>query len=110
MHPLRFPNNGIRGKGRSAMAWLPVRGGRLQPRPPCKGAARPPTRGGHPRAQLAAASPQGLSLADSPAASRCGGTGHKGGRPLARRLPTAKGSRRLRRGSDDDGAIRVKEG
>ncbi|RWV84472.1 hypothetical protein GW17_00053809 [Ensete ventricosum] len=44
------------------------------------------------------------------AASRGGGAGRRGGRPLARRLPAAKGNRRLRRGSDDGGAMRVKEG
>ncbi|RZS19385.1 hypothetical protein BHM03_00051773 [Ensete ventricosum] len=39
--------------------------------------------------------------------SRGGVAGPKVGRPLAGRLPAAKGSRRLRRGSD--GAVRVKE-
>ncbi|RWW47015.1 hypothetical protein BHE74_00047027, partial [Ensete ventricosum] len=60
-----------------------------------------PTSGGHPRARPAAA---------SPVASRGGDTGSSGGHPLAGRLSTANGSRRLRRGSDDGGVVRVKEG
>ncbi|RWV77187.1 hypothetical protein GW17_00062025 [Ensete ventricosum] len=51
---------------------------------------------------------KGLPPAASPAASRGGGAGRKVGCPLAGRLPTAKGSRRLHRGSS--GAVRVKEG
>ncbi|RWW39686.1 hypothetical protein BHE74_00054957 [Ensete ventricosum] len=60
-----------------------------------------PTRGGHPRARPAAA---------SPAASRGGDAGRRGGCPLVGRLPVAKGSRRFRRGSDYGGEVRVKEG
>ncbi|RWV79601.1 hypothetical protein GW17_00059237 [Ensete ventricosum] len=83
MHPLRFPNSDIRAKGRAAIAKAPLQ------------------RGGHPRARPAAA---------SPAASKGGGAGHMGGRPLAGRLPTAKGSRRLRRGSGGGSVLRMKEG
>ncbi|RWV95038.1 hypothetical protein GW17_00042371 [Ensete ventricosum] len=60
-----------------------------------------PTRGGHPRARPAAA---------SPAASRGSDAGRRGGCPLVGRLPVAKGSRRFRRGSDYGGEVRVKEG
>ncbi|RZS22479.1 hypothetical protein BHM03_00055269 [Ensete ventricosum] len=51
---------------------------------------------------------KGLSLADSPAASKGGDTGHSGGRPLVGRLPAAKGSRRLRRGSNSGGTVRIR--
>ncbi|RRT37682.1 hypothetical protein B296_00054861, partial [Ensete ventricosum] len=62
--------------------------------------------------------PQGLSLARATTSSdsACrgdarGGAGRRGGCPLAEWLSTVKGSRRLRRGSsDDDDAVRVKEG
>ncbi|RWW16526.1 hypothetical protein GW17_00019589 [Ensete ventricosum] len=74
MHPLRFPNNGIRAK---------------------------PARGGHPRARAATA---------SPTASRGGNAGRRGGRPLEGRLPVAKGSCRLCRGSGSGDVVRVKEG
>ncbi|RWW43914.1 hypothetical protein BHE74_00050371 [Ensete ventricosum] len=55
MHPLRFPNSGIRAKAtrrRDSRAWPGhlQGGGRLQPSPLAKGrsaAARPPGRGGH---------------------------------------------------------------
>ncbi|RRT36674.1 hypothetical protein B296_00026806, partial [Ensete ventricosum] len=49
---------------------------------------------------------KGLPPAASPTASKGGGVGHKGGRPLAGWLPMGKGSRCLRRGSSDnaDGA------
>ncbi|RWW35295.1 hypothetical protein BHE74_00059784 [Ensete ventricosum] len=45
-----------------------------------------------------------------PTASRGGGVGRRDGRPLVGRLPTAKGSHRLRRSSSDGGVVRVKEG
>ncbi|RWW25290.1 hypothetical protein GW17_00010377 [Ensete ventricosum] len=51
-----------------------------------------------------------LSLAAIPIASRGDGASRRGGRPLARRLPTGKGSRRLRRGNDDDNSGKGKEG
>ncbi|RRT44670.1 hypothetical protein B296_00048566 [Ensete ventricosum] len=41
-------------------------------------------------------------------ASRGDGADHKGGRPLAGRQPIGKGSRRLRKGTND--TVRVKEG
>ncbi|RZS13212.1 hypothetical protein BHM03_00044762 [Ensete ventricosum] len=41
---------------------------------------------------------------------RGGDVGRRGGRPMIGRLPATKGSRRLRRGSDGGGAVRVKEG
>ncbi|RZR92381.1 hypothetical protein BHM03_00020684, partial [Ensete ventricosum] len=51
---------------------------------------------------------KGLSPAASPTASKGGGTGRKGGRPLAEWLSAGKGSRRLRRGSGGtNGARRV---
>ncbi|RWW15776.1 hypothetical protein GW17_00020369, partial [Ensete ventricosum] len=53
---------------------------------------------------------KGLPPAASPAANRGGSASRRGGRPLAGWLPIAKGNRRLRRGSGDDGAVRVKEG
>ncbi|RRT82630.1 hypothetical protein B296_00011038 [Ensete ventricosum] len=60
------------------------------------------------RLPAGAATGKGLLPVDSLAASRGGGAD----RPLAGRLPTAKGSHRLRRGSgsSDGGAVRVKEG
>ncbi|RZS23307.1 hypothetical protein BHM03_00056209 [Ensete ventricosum] len=62
--------------------------------------AKLPTRGGHPRARPNVA---------SPIASRGGGAGRRGGRPLARQLPIIKGSHRLHRDSGDGGAMTVKE-
>ncbi|RWW09354.1 hypothetical protein GW17_00027162 [Ensete ventricosum] len=53
---------------------------------------------------------KGLPPAASPTATKGGGAGRRGGRPLAGRLPTIKGSRRLRRCSGDGDAVRVKEG
>ncbi|RWW55742.1 hypothetical protein BHE74_00037590 [Ensete ventricosum] len=72
----------------------------------------PARRGGsRPRAHpLAARCPQGDVTRSQPY-SRGGGAGHKGGRPLARWLPTGKGSCCLRRGSsggDADGARGVR--
>ncbi|RRT33218.1 hypothetical protein B296_00004753 [Ensete ventricosum] len=75
------------------MAWLPTRGGRLRP-----GMHVVATRKGRPARK-------GL-----PPASRGGGAGRRGGRPLAGQLLVAKGSRRLRRGSSGGDAVRVKEG
>ncbi|RWV84054.1 hypothetical protein GW17_00054266 [Ensete ventricosum] len=158
MHPLRFPNSGIRakrllaGEGRPHACCLyaevaghgqaPCRGDRPWPgylqgaagygHAPCKGqpaTARPPTRGGHPRARPTASQPpgavgndqpvrtnrlrparKGLPPTASPTANRGDIAGHRSGRPLAGRLPTAKGSRRLRRGSGESNIVRVKEG
>ncbi|RZS25845.1 hypothetical protein BHM03_00059107, partial [Ensete ventricosum] len=59
--------------------------------------------GQHVRASRQRPARKGLSPAASPTTSRGGGAGRRGGRPLAGRVPTAMGSRRLRRGSDDDG-------
>ncbi|RZR75018.1 hypothetical protein BHM03_00047689 [Ensete ventricosum] len=58
--------------------------------------------------QLARASRQrlaskGLPPAASPVASRGDNTGCRGGRPLAGRLPTAKGQRRRRRSEGEEG-------
>ncbi|RRT32749.1 hypothetical protein B296_00050223 [Ensete ventricosum] len=53
---------------------------------------------------------KGLSPVASPTTSRGGDVGHKGGHPLAGPLSTAKGNRRLCKGSDDGDALRVKEG
>ncbi|RZS01761.1 hypothetical protein BHM03_00031669 [Ensete ventricosum] len=82
MHPLRFPNSGIRAK------WHPqgvatARGHNRLQRGADKGGRLPVAR-------------KGLSPATIPATSR------RGGHPLAVRLPTGKGSHRLHRGSDDD--------
>ncbi|RWV91797.1 hypothetical protein GW17_00045884, partial [Ensete ventricosum] len=63
--------------------------------------AKPPTRGGHPRARSAAA---------SPTASRGGAASRRGGRPLAGRLSVAKGNRCLRKGRGGGNTGRVKEG
>ncbi|RRT62473.1 hypothetical protein B296_00021980 [Ensete ventricosum] len=79
-------SQGPRARGRPATTRPPVRGDRYRP------------------------AHKGLPLAENPATSRGGGVGRKGGHPLARRFPTAKGSRRLRKGSGDDDAVRVKEG
>ncbi|RRT31400.1 hypothetical protein B296_00058351, partial [Ensete ventricosum] len=62
------------------------------------------------RPPAGAAARKGLPPTASPITSRGGDTGHKGGRPWAGRLPTAKGNCRLRRGNGDDGTLRVKEG
>ncbi|RZR82141.1 hypothetical protein BHM03_00008504 [Ensete ventricosum] len=53
---------------------------------------------------------KGLPPVASPAASRGDSAGSKGGRPLAGWMPTGKGSRRLRRGSNggDSGADGVR--
>ncbi|RZS28750.1 hypothetical protein BHM03_00062387 [Ensete ventricosum] len=80
-------------KGRPAAARPPAMGCRLQ--------GQQPTRGGHPRARPVVASPQGPTGSGQPA---------RGCRPLAGRLPVAKGSCRLRRGNGDDDVVRVKEG
>ncbi|RRT50849.1 hypothetical protein B296_00041375 [Ensete ventricosum] len=52
---------------------------------------------------------KGLLPAASPIASRGGGSGRRGGHPLAGRLSAAKGSHRLCRGSGGGDAVRVKE-
>ncbi|RWV91332.1 hypothetical protein GW17_00046386 [Ensete ventricosum] len=81
-------------------------------RPPTEATARR-----HNRLQaqpLIAWCPQGLPAAGRPqgaAASRGSSVGHRGGRPLVRRLQMGKGNRCLRRGSGGGGgAVRVKEG
>ncbi|RRT37678.1 hypothetical protein B296_00030678 [Ensete ventricosum] len=102
MHLQRFSNNGIRAKGWPAMAWLSTRGDQLRLGPLQGAAIRK-----HDRLRPAR---KGLSPADIPTASRGGGAGRRGGRRLVGRLSAAKGSRRLCRGSDDGGAVRVKEG
>ncbi|RZR78239.1 hypothetical protein BHM03_00003519 [Ensete ventricosum] len=86
-------------QGRPTMAWLPTRGGRPQ------GAAT------HSHGRLRPAR-KGLSPAASPAASRGGGDGRKGGRPLGRvavdrkgQPPPAQGQRR-RRPSEGEGGLR----
>ncbi|RZS14351.1 hypothetical protein BHM03_00046032 [Ensete ventricosum] len=100
-------------KGRLVAAKAPQQGGgRLRPGPlqraagcgqaPCKG--RPPA-GAEARKGRPPASTAGCG---QPA--RGGGTGRRGGRPLAGRLSTAKGSRRLCRGNGGGGAVRVNEG
>ncbi|RWV85676.1 hypothetical protein GW17_00052513, partial [Ensete ventricosum] len=53
---------------------------------------------------------KGPPPAASPAASKGDGASHRGGRPLARRLPTGKGNRRLRMGSDGDDDTKGEEG
>ncbi|RWV77474.1 hypothetical protein GW17_00061690 [Ensete ventricosum] len=69
------------------------------------GRLRPAHRGGRQRPAR-----MGQSAATSPATSRGGDAGCKGGRPLVGQLPTAKGSRRLHWSSGGGGAVRVKEG
>ncbi|RZS23458.1 hypothetical protein BHM03_00056399 [Ensete ventricosum] len=154
MYPLRFPNSGIKAKRCRIQGPTDCDQALYKGRPPIGAAARkgrPPTgmascgqpAGAAASDQLARASRQrparkGLPPADSPVASKGGSAGRRGGRPLAGRLPVAKGSRRLRRGSrrlrrgsrrlrrgsrrlrrgsrrlrrgsDDGGAVRVKEG
>ncbi|RWV89771.1 hypothetical protein GW17_00048066, partial [Ensete ventricosum] len=80
-------------RGRLAAAMPPARGGRLQPRPPCKGAANCG------QAPCKERPPAGTTGCGQPA--RGGGVGRRGGRPLAGRLPAAKGSRCLCRGIGD---------
>ncbi|RWV99086.1 hypothetical protein GW17_00038030 [Ensete ventricosum] len=48
---------------------------------------------------------KGLPLAGSPAASKGGDADRRGGHPLAGQHLVGKGSRRLRKGSGDDGGI-----
>ncbi|RZS22605.1 hypothetical protein BHM03_00055411 [Ensete ventricosum] len=79
--------------GAANHGWLPTRGGRLRSGP-----------------LQGAVTCKGLPPAASPAASRGDCAGHKGGRHLAGRLSAAMGSRRLRKGIDGDGTVRVKEG
>ncbi|RWV77451.1 hypothetical protein GW17_00061716 [Ensete ventricosum] len=81
---------------RATARGAPARGG--CPRRACKG-------GGHQRPAR-----KGLLPTDSPITSRGSDADRRGGRPLAGRLPIAKGSHRLRRGRGDGGAVRVKEG
>ncbi|RZS14446.1 hypothetical protein BHM03_00046134 [Ensete ventricosum] len=50
---------------------------------------------------------KGLPPAASPVASRGGDAGRRGGRPLAGRLSATKGNRRLRKGCNGNGAVRV---
>ncbi|RZR88758.1 hypothetical protein BHM03_00016378, partial [Ensete ventricosum] len=45
-----------------------------------------------------------------PTASKGDDASHKGGRPLAGRLPTGKGSRHLRRGSSGGSGVEGKQG
>ncbi|RZS13456.1 hypothetical protein BHM03_00045056 [Ensete ventricosum] len=104
-----------------AMAWLLARGGRLRPGPlqgaiACRcisphgattrghGRLRP-HRGGRQRSAR-----KGLPPTTNPTASKGGGAGRRGGRPLAGRLPATKGSHRLRQGSDGGDKVRVKDG
>ncbi|RRT61181.1 hypothetical protein B296_00027717 [Ensete ventricosum] len=123
MHPLRFPNSGIRakalpaGEGRPHACCMhaevaghgqaPYKGHRPWPSYLQGATARrgdspqgAATRG-HGRLWLAH---KGLPPVASPAAIL------QGGHPLAGRLPAAKGNRCLHRGSGSDGAVRVKEG
>ncbi|RWW36054.1 hypothetical protein BHE74_00058953 [Ensete ventricosum] len=122
MHPLRFPNSGIRAKRLPATTSSQGVATRDQPAE-VAGHDQAPYRGGRPWPGYlqgatalkgsnlqGAASPQGVAPATSPIASRGDGASRRGGRPLAGRLPTAKGSRRLRRGSGSDGAVRVMVG
>ncbi|RWW15276.1 hypothetical protein BHE74_00032382 [Ensete ventricosum] len=53
---------------------------------------------------------KGQTASASPTASKGGDAGRRSGRPLAARLPVAKGNRRLRRGNGSDGVVWVKEG
>ncbi|RZS23289.1 hypothetical protein BHM03_00056195, partial [Ensete ventricosum] len=87
------------------MAWLPARGG-LRGQAPYKGWSPAGTAGcGQPaRASRQQPTRKGLPLVAIPSASRGGGAGRKGGRPLVGRLPAAKGNRHLRRGNGDDDA------
>ncbi|RWV84973.1 hypothetical protein GW17_00053274 [Ensete ventricosum] len=144
MHPLRFPNSGIRAKvfvrkigsklrvmrlnrvelfyalvaaiGSESRRCLRGRGDHMHvvymqrwlatARPPAGAAAR---RGSSPQGAATRGhgrlrpAHKGQLVAASPAANRGGGAGRRGGRPLAGRLPAAKGIRRLRKGSDRKG-------
>ncbi|RWW82110.1 hypothetical protein BHE74_00009446 [Ensete ventricosum] len=126
MHPLRFPNSGIRAKVFMRKIGFKLREG--WPHACClhaevSGHSQAHCRGSRPwlgYLQGAAArrgnSPQGAAtrkgqlVAANRTANRGGDVGGRGGRPLAGRLSTAKGSRRLRRGSDGGGIVRVKVG
>ncbi|RWV77931.1 hypothetical protein GW17_00061175 [Ensete ventricosum] len=133
MHPLRFPYSGIRAKRKYVLPagmgghmhvvcmqrWLamakPPAGVAGHELATCKGrpiAARPPARGGRPQGQQPTRGdhPRARPAAASPVASKGGKAGRRGGSPLAGRRPIAKGSHRLRRGNNDDGAVRVNEG
>ncbi|RWV81652.1 hypothetical protein GW17_00056904 [Ensete ventricosum] len=166
MHPLRFPNSGIRTKvlvqkigfklrvmrlnrvelfyaliaviGSESRRCLRGRGGHMHVvcmqrwlatakppagvadcgQAPCKGLppvgaiarkGRPPT-GMAGYGQPAAASPQGVAARGQPYRQQGWQRRSQGWPPLIGRLSTAKGSHCLRRHSDDDGAVRVKEG
>ncbi|RRT34733.1 hypothetical protein B296_00038546 [Ensete ventricosum] len=93
MHPLRFPNSGIRAKAarrRGSWAWprlAPLQG-------------QQPSWGGHPQGQQLPAGTTGCGQPAGVVASRGDGAGRRGHRPLARWLPTGRGSRRLHMGSD----------
>ncbi|RWV97588.1 hypothetical protein GW17_00039612 [Ensete ventricosum] len=98
---------------RPTMALLPVRGGWLQPRHPSKGAVgygQAPCKGRLPAGAEARKGRPPASTVGCGQPTRGGGTGRRGGRPLAGRLSTAKGSRRLCRGNGGGGAVRVNEG
>ncbi|RWV77333.1 hypothetical protein GW17_00061859, partial [Ensete ventricosum] len=61
----------------------------------------------HPQGRLAAGCLQGAATSGQPYRQQGGGADHRGGRPVAGRLPAGKGSRCLRRGND--GTVMVRE-
>ncbi|RWV84476.1 hypothetical protein GW17_00053806 [Ensete ventricosum] len=117
MHLFRFPNNGIRAKAarrrggqppcRAGHPWPghgqgPLQGGgRLRLGPACKGGQRRSQGQQSTRATLAGTPACSVALVKgagcwvpvaSPTASRCGGAGRRGGRPLARAIVTCVGA------------------
>ncbi|RRT49520.1 hypothetical protein B296_00032645 [Ensete ventricosum] len=84
----------------------PCRGGRPWPGylQGVAGYGQAPCKGQPPAGTVGCRQPVGVP------ANRGDGAGHKGSRPLAGRVPNAKGSRRLCRGSGGDDVVRVKEG
>ncbi|RWW04577.1 hypothetical protein GW17_00032191 [Ensete ventricosum] len=122
MHPLRFPNRGIRAKApcRVSRPWpgylqgavgcgqSPYKG---RPSVGMAGCGQPAwaTANGQPtKASWQCPARKGLPPMASLAASRGGGAGRRDGLPLAGWLPATKGSCCLRKGNGG-GAVRVKE-
>ncbi|RWV78563.1 hypothetical protein GW17_00060439 [Ensete ventricosum] len=137
MHPLRFPNSGIKGKifvRKIGFKLYVMRLNRVElfyslvaamdSESPLQGVAGRPPAGtvdcGQPagatvndlptRASRQRSTRKGLPPVTNPAASRGGDVGHRGGFPLTGPLSAARGNRHLCKGSDDDDVLRVKEG
>ncbi|RWV80019.1 hypothetical protein GW17_00058765 [Ensete ventricosum] len=96
MHPLRFPNSGIRAKRKAVVSPAAKLEGAVAYNVPARGDRQRPTHKGQPATA-------------SSTANRGSVAGCKGGCPLAGRLPTARGRRRLHKGSVGGGDVEREE-